>query len=219
MKYKKIISLAIIIILIIILNGQFGWSKALSDQNMLQQLQAIMRTHYWYGVMIYSVVTIVGCVVLALPGISFAILAGLLFGPWEGTLYCLLATTLGASGAFLVGRFFLKDTVKPMVQKNSYMNKLLFSQNKHRDITLLMITRLIPIFPYNLQNFAYGITDMGFFTFTGYTFVFMLPGVAFMTIGFAGIVAKGNQWVYFVIAAVLFIGVIVVSKKLKRKYL
>jgi uncharacterized membrane protein YdjX (TVP38/TMEM64 family) len=82
-----------------------------------------------------------------------------------------------------------------------------------------MITRLVPIFPYNLQNFAYGITDMGFWRYTGYTFLFMLPGAAFMTIGSAGIAAESNKWVYFSVAGILCAAVFYLGYILKRKHL
>ena len=46
-----------------------------------------------------------------------------------------------------------------------------------------MITRLVPLFPYNLQNFAYGVTDMPLKTYAVGTFLFMLPGTAMYTFG------------------------------------
>ena len=94
---------------------------------------------------------------------------------------CLIATTLGAVAAFLMGRFFLQDTIKPLVEKNRLLKKLLFEDAGKSDMLLLMITRLVPLFPYNLQNFAYGITDIKLLPYTIYTFIFMLPGVAMFT--------------------------------------
>lgn len=169
--------------------------------------------------LIYIAVTVVGCVVLALPGITFALFAGMLFGPWLGIFLCLAATTAGASAAFLVGRFFLKDAVKPLLKKNHYLSELLFEESGKSALVLLMITRLVPLFPYNLQNFAYGVTDIGFWKYTAYTFLFMLPGVSFITIGAAGITAAANRWMYFVTAAVLFAVVTLIGLWLKRRHL
>ena len=56
--------------------------------------------------------------------VAFALIAGMLFGPWIGTLACLAATTVGAMLAFLVGRFFLKDAVKPMLEKNKILDNI-----------------------------------------------------------------------------------------------
>ena len=82
-----------------------------------------------------------------------------------------------------------------------------------------MITRMVPLFPYNLQNFAYGITDIGFWEYTVYTFVFMFPGVSFFTIGAAGLTAGADSWKYFLAAAVLAVIVTLSGILIKKKYL
>ena len=218
-KYSKPIALLLVIVVILILDRIYGWSDYLGDTENLQFLLEIVRENLLTAVLIYSLLTIVGCVVLALPGITFAVFAGILFGPWLGTIVCLLATTIGAILAFVVGRFFLQDTIKPLVMKNKWMKKVLFDDAGRSDVVVLMITRLVPIFPYNLQNFAYGITDMSLWTYSIYPFLFMLPGVALFTIGSAGFTAEGNRWVYFAAAGVLLIVVFLLGWFVKKKYL
>lgn len=175
-KYIKIIAFAVIIVLVLALNHRFGWSEYLSDADNLMFLKKTVEDNFLWALCIYIVLTIIGCVVLALPGITFAVAAGILFGPFMGIFACLIATTLGAMLAFLVGRFFLKESVKPMLEKNKLLKKLLFSEDGKSDMIVLMITRMVPLFPYNLQNFAYGITDIGFWKYSIFTFIFMLPG-------------------------------------------
>jgi uncharacterized membrane protein YdjX (TVP38/TMEM64 family) len=221
-KKKSFIKIGIfvgIILVILILNNQYGWSEYLSDTQNLMFLKQIVEENYITALLLYIVITIIGCVVLALPGITFAVIAGMIFGPIEGILACLIATTLGAMAAFLAGRFFLKDAVKPMLEKNKVLKKLLFSDDGKSDIILLMITRMVPIFPYNLQNFAYGITDIGFVKYSVLTFVFMLPGVSFFTIGAAGLTAGEEKWKYFLIAGVLAVAVTAAGILIKKKYL
>lgn len=215
----KILIFAGIILAVLILNNQFGWSKYLSDTKNLMFLTEIVEEHYVTALLLYIVLTIVGCVVLALPGVTFAVIAGMIFGPIEGILACLIATTLGAMAAFIAGRFFLKDAIKPMLEKNRMLKKLLFSNDGKSDIVLLMITRMVPIFPYNLQNFAYGITDIGFWKYSVLTFVFMLPGVSFFTIGAAGLTAGEEKWKYFLIAGMLAVAVTAAGMLIKNKYL
>ena len=186
MKKIKLIIFILLVAVILILDHRFGWSGYLGNLDNLGFLKEMVQQNLWQAMLIYLVVTVVGCVVLALPGATFALFAGILFGPWLGILNCLVATTLGASAAFLTGRFFLKDSIKPIAQKNRYLKKLLFDSNPKSELVVLMITRLVPLFPYNLQNFAYGITDISFWKYTIYTFVFMFPGVSFFTIGAAG---------------------------------
>ncbi|MCC3865889.1 VTT domain-containing protein [Terrisporobacter petrolearius] len=208
-----------IIILVILLNNHYGWSDYISDTKNLDFIKQMVTENILLAMSIYMILTIVGCVVLAIPGVTFAVFAGILFGPILGIFACLIATTLGAAMAFLVGRFFLKDMIKPMLEKNKILKKLLFSDNEKSDLIILMITRMVPIFPYNLQNFAYGITDIGFWKYTIYTFVFMFPGVSFFTIGSAGLTAGDNKWKYFIIAGVLAIVVTLAGILIQRKYL
>lgn len=219
LKNRKLIAFIVIMGVIILLNHIYCWSDYLGNIKNMDFLRKMVEENLWQAALIYTVLTVVGCVVLALPGITFAVLAGILFGPVLGILFCLVATTIGAAIAFLVGRFFLKEAIKPPVEKNRHLKKLLFDETGKSDMILLMITRLVPLFPYNLQNFAYGITDIGFWKYTTYTFLFMLPGVAFMTIGSAGMAAESNKWVYFTIAAVLCTAVFFFGYLLQRKHL
>lgn len=219
MKYKKLVIFAVLAVLIIVGNAVFGWSDYLGNADNLRFLGDLVQENLAAALGVYIILTIVGCVVLALPGITFAVLAGLLFGPWIGTAACSAATTVGAMAAFLVGRFFLKDSIKPLAQKNKYLNKFLFSGEQKNAAVLLMITRLVPVFPYNLQNFAYGITDIKFGTYSLFSFLLMIPGTAMYTVGAAGITDSENRMLYLGIAAVLAAAVIGIGFFMKKKYI
>lgn len=218
-KYRKPLILLLIVLVIFAADRRFGWSEYLSDPDNLNFLLDMVQENLVLALGMYTVLTVVGCVVLALPGITFAVFAGLLFGPWLGTLACLVATTIGAVFAFLVGRYFLQDSIRPLAMKNQWIRKMLFEDAGHRDIVVLMITRLVPLFPYNLQNFAYGITNIGLAPYTVYTFLFMAPGVAMFTIGSAGLTAEGNRWIYFAAAAALLAAVTLLGTWVKKRYL
>lgn len=218
-KNSKLLIFILIIAAILVLNHIFGWSRYLSDSENLRFLSSMIQEHFVMAALIYIGLTIIACVVLALPGVTFAILAGAIFGPWWGTLFCLIATTLGAIIAFVVGRFFLQDSIKPMVAKNATLKRVLFDDAGRSDIVLLAITRLVPIFPYNIQNFAYGITDISLAHYSLYTFVFMIPGVALYTIGTAGFTSEENRWLYFGIAAGLLVLVIFLGWFIRKRFL
>ena len=225
MKNKKktgIVKIALFILCIVAvmaLDSKYGWSKYLSDVDKLVELKQVVEDNELLAMLIYIVLTIIGCSVLALPGVTFALVAGILFGPIKGIFVCLIATTLGAMMAFLVGRFFLRDGVKELLEKNALLKKLLFSNDEKRDMVVLMITRMVPLFPYNLQNFAYGITDINFWTYSLFTFIFMFPGVSYFTIGAAGLVAGEDKWKYFLVAGILAILVTIAGFVLKKKFL
>lgn len=218
-KNKKIWIFAGIILAVFILNTRFGWSSYLSNTDNLVFLKQMVEENQVMAAAIYILLTIAGCVFLALPGITFAILAGLLFGPVLGTIYCSAATTVGAVLAFVAGRFFLKDSIAPMVAKNKILKKWLFDSSGRNELFILMITRLVPVFPYNLQNFAYGITDIKFRTYTIGSLIFMLPGTAMYTVGTAGLADRENRVLYIGIAAALAVVVIGMGIFLKKRYI
>lgn len=216
---KRTILFIIIVGLTILLNNYFGWSNYITNFSNQEYLKNIMQDHMLSAILIYIIFTVVGCVFLALPGVTFAIIAGVIFGPFLGTVCCCIASTIGAGTAFIVGRFFLKDSIKPLVMKNKYLKKWLFDEADNNDLFIIMITRIVPIFPYNLQNFAYGITDISFSKYLLYSFVFMIPGTAMYTFGTAGILDSENRVLYIGIAIIFAAAVIVFANYFKKKYL
>lgn len=219
MKHKRVWIFLGLGVLVLLLNAHFGWSELLTDPTRLPTLREALEEHFFLAMLLYMALTAVGCVLLALPGVTFAIAAGALFGPIWGTLSCALAATLGACGAFLAGRYFLKDAVKPMLERSPLLRRLLFEGAGQSDLYLLMITRLVPLFPYNLQNFAYGVTDIRFSHYALYSAVFMLPGTAVYTVGAAGVFTPERRVPYLLAAAGLFVVVTLLSLFLKRRFL
>lgn len=217
-KYIKPLIFVLALALLWILDRIFGWSELVSGES-LSLLQGIVSDNLTAAAALYVLLTIVGCVLLALPGVTFAVLAGLLFGPWLGSALCLLATTLGAVAAFLASRYFLRDWLKPIVLKNALLRRFLFDEAGRSAFLLLLITRLVPLFPYNLQNFAYGITDIPLLPYSLYTFLFMAPGVALFTVGTVGLTSESGKVGYLLLALVLLLAVFLLGWWLKRRYL
>lgn len=218
-KWYKIGIFMILVITILVLNHVFGWSKYLMAQENIDMLKNMVKENFLLASLIYIGSTVIASVLLAVPGVTFAIIAGLLFGPWIGTLLCSIAATLGAVFSFIVGRFFLKDSIKPMAVKNKYLKKWLFSENGYDDMFVLMITRLIPVFPYNLQNFAYGTTDMKLSKYTIGTFIFIVPGTAMYTVGAAGFADEKNRFIYIAAAILIAVVVSIIGYLLKKRYI
>ncbi|WP_455052686.1 TVP38/TMEM64 family protein [Mogibacterium sp.] len=219
MKSKKLWGFIIAITFIIVISRILGISSWILSGEAMNMLKGLVEEHLILAILIYILVTVISCVFLALPGITFAIAAGVLFGPILGTISCSISATLGAMLAFLAGRYFLKDSIKPSIEKNKYIKKWLFDESGKNEIFILMVTRLIPVFPYNLQNFAYGITDISFAKYSIWSFVFMLPGTAIYTVGFASVNDRKNMWLYLLFAACMATIVIGVSAILKRIYI
>lgn len=204
-------------IALFVLNMVFGWSDALSGTDAMATMRALLEENALVAGLVYVLVSSVACVVLMMPGFVFALVAGALFGPVWGTLLCWVAVTAGALVAFVAGRFFLKDAVKPLLAKSPALNRLLFEGAHKSDLYLLAVTRLVPVFPYNLQNFAYGITDVSFGHYALYSAAFLFPGTAAYTVAAAGLVDEGQRLACFAIAAVLLVATLVAARVLKGR--
>ena len=204
-------------IVLFVLNMVFGWSDALSGTDAMATMRALLEENALVAGLVYVLVSTVACVVLMMPGFVFALVAGALFGPVWGTLLCWVAVTAGAVAAFVAGRFFLKDAVKPLLAKSPALNKLLFEGVHKSDLYLLAVTRLVPVFPYNLQNFAYGITVVSFGHYALYSAAFLFPGTAAYTVAAAGLVDEGQRLACLVVAAVLLAATLVAARVLKQR--
>lgn len=214
-KYIKLIIFIALVIVILVLNHNYKLYDKIND---LDNFKFMINENIFKASIVYILITAVGSSVLALPGVTFALFSGILFGPILGIILCSVSATISASVSFIIARFFLRDSIKPLIEKNKYLNKILFEEGNKNAIMLLMVTRLVPLFPYNIQNFAYGITDISFVLYTVYTFIFMLPGISLFTIASAGIISQDNRVLYFLISGIIFIFVLIISIFLKRKY-
>lgn len=218
-KWLKPAAFAAALTALYAMSRHMGLTECFADSGYIDGFRAYAAEHYLSAALIYVAATTAGCVLLALPGVCFAIVSGVLFGPVMGTLLCLVSATFGAVLSFLAGRFFLKDSVKPMLEKSPALKRFLFDNADGSALVLLMVTRLLPVFPYNLQNFAYGITDVGLLPYTIYTFVFMFPGVALFTVGAAGLSDAENRAGLMCAAAVFAVMLALIGVFLYKRYL
>jgi uncharacterized membrane protein YdjX (TVP38/TMEM64 family) len=115
------------------------------------------------------------------PALPLTLLGGLAFGPVWGTVYVSVAATIGAALAFLVARHTARGLVESWVARSPRLSQIDRAVSDH-GWRILMITRLVPLFPYNLQNYAYGLTPMPFWPYVGITWVCMLPATAAYTL-------------------------------------
>ncbi|OPY64349.1 MAG: TVP38/TMEM64 family inner membrane protein YdjZ [Syntrophorhabdus sp. PtaU1.Bin050] len=116
---------------------------------------------------------------LFLPGLPITIAGGILFGPFWGVVYTIIASTTGACVAFLVSRYLAREWVEGQL-KSPRWRRLDEGVEQH-GWKVVAFTRLIPLFPFNLLNYAFGLTKIGFRQYAVTTFVCMLPAcIAFI---------------------------------------
>lgn len=128
---------------------------------------------------VYAVAT-----VLFLPGSILTLVGGALFGPVWGTLYNLTGATLGAALAFVIARYLAAGWVQ--ARAGGLLGRLVQgveAEGWH----FVAFTRLVPLFPFNLLNFALGLTRTPFLPYLVATYLCMLPGaLAYTWLGYAG---------------------------------
>lgn len=113
--------------------------------------------------------------VLLLPGSLLTLGAGFLFGLGYGFAIVSFASVVGASCAFLVGRFFARDWVAGKlagVPRFAALDRAI----EQRGALIVLLTRLSPIFPFNLLNYALGLTGVRFWTYVAVSWLGMIPG-------------------------------------------
>jgi uncharacterized membrane protein YdjX (TVP38/TMEM64 family) len=113
-----------------------------------------------------------------LPGLALTVVGGVLFGPFWGFVYVAVGATIGSGLAFMVARTMGRDWVAGLL-KGPGMARLARVDElvKKKGWRVVAITRLIPLFPYNLLNYAFGLTSIKFSHYIAATFLFMLPGI------------------------------------------
>ena len=94
-----------------------------------------------------------------LPAFILTLGAGVLFGVWWGSVYVFIGATLGAIAAFLVGRYLVRDWVAKKIAGNDKFRAIDRAVGKE-GLKIVLLTRLSPIFPFNLLNYAFGVTGV-----------------------------------------------------------
>ena len=171
-----------------------------------------------WGAVCFGLVYVV-CTVLFVPGSILTLGAGAIYGPVWGTILISLASTTGAACAFLVGRYLARDQVQAWVQSNPRFAAL-DSAIARKGGWIVFLLRLSPVFPFNLLNYALGLTGVRFSTYVLASWVGMIPGtIAFVLIGYAGQQALAGEqklWYWIVAAGATLIVTIFITRVATR---
>ena len=150
--------------------------------------------------------------VFMVPGSILTLAAGVLFGVALGVALVSLASTLGACCAFLVGRFLARDWVESRLEAMPRF-RALDRAVARRGWLIVLLARLSVVIPYNLLNYALGLTNVRFGAYLFGTFVGMLPAIfLYVYLGsVAGSLATLEQAGAPLIPQSLFIGGLIVT--------
>jgi uncharacterized membrane protein YdjX (TVP38/TMEM64 family)/rhodanese-related sulfurtransferase/sulfur relay (sulfurtransferase) complex TusBCD TusD component (DsrE family) len=171
------------IILFAALAAAIGAAYVYRDQLNVTALESWVKNAGTLGPLLY-IALYASATVLFLPGSLLTLAGGALFGPVWGTLYSLTGATLGATLAFLVARYLAQEWVR---QRTGGILKKLLDGVDAEGWKFVAFVRLVPLFPFNLLNYALGLTRIGLVAYIGASFVFMFPGaLAYTYLGYAG---------------------------------
>ena len=136
--------------------------------------------------LLYSLAT-----VLFVPGSLLTLAGGALFGPLWGTLWNLTGATVGATLAFMIARYVASDWV---AARSGERLVRLMRGVEEEGWRFVAFVRLVPLFPFNLMNYAFGLTRIRLRDYIFASFVCMAPGaLAYTYLGYAGREAASGQ--------------------------
>ena len=148
-----------------------------------ESLQSFIENAGFAAPIIFMLIYIISTIFF-LPGSVLTLLGGVLFGPVFGTFYSLTAATIGAMASFLISRYLASDWVN---KKAAGRTQQLINGVEKEGWRFVAFTRLVPLFPFNLLNYALGLTKISFSQYSIATFIFMLPGaLAYTYLGYIG---------------------------------
>jgi uncharacterized membrane protein YdjX (TVP38/TMEM64 family) len=159
----------------------------------LLQLATIERELQRFGVwapILFLLLYALGTV-LFVPGSVLTLAGGALFGPIWGTLWNLTGATFGATLAFLIARYLASDWVA--ARSSDRLGRLIRGVEEE-GWRFVAFVRLVPLFPFNLVNYAFGLTRIRLREYVLASLVCMAPGaLAYTYLGYAGREAASGQ--------------------------
>lgn len=176
---KKLLRISILLLLVV------GIAAAIvyRDQFDASALESWVNDAGSAGPIVFMLIYIIGTVFF-LPGSVLTLAGGALFGPVYGTFYNLTGATIGAMISFIAARYLAHDWVE---KKTGGRMKQLKQGVEGEGWKFVAFVRLVPLFPFNLLNYALGLTKIKFSHYSIATYIFMLPGaLAYTYLGYAG---------------------------------
>ncbi|MEM7384740.1 MAG: TVP38/TMEM64 family protein [Verrucomicrobiota bacterium] len=161
-------------------------------------------------------------VVFFIPASLLTAAAGTVFGVAYGSIYVSIASTLGATLAFLVGRFLARDWVAKKISGNRTFSAL-DTAVESEGWKIVGLTRLSPVFPFTLLNYAYGVTKVKLSHYVPASWIGMMPGTVLYvyvgSLGKAASEAEGKspaEWVMYGIGLIATLIVTIYVTKIAR---
>src|SRR5215471_5020312 len=163
--------------------------------------------------------------VLFIPGSVLTLGAGAVFGVALGSVCVSIAATLGATAAFLVGRYLARDAIARKIEKNERFATI-DRAVADEGWKIVFLTRLSPVFPFTLLNYAFGLTRVKLSHYVLASWAGMIPGtVMYVYLGSLVNVGAGHrhrttgEWILYGVGLLATVAVTVFVTRLARSAL
>lgn len=230
MKNSYVGAIVKIAVLIVILIGLVLAARNFNLQQVFRDALAWIENAGPIGLLVFFGLYIAACVFM-LPGTIMSLGAGAVFGVIKGALLVSLSSTAGATAAFLVGRYVARDWVARKIEKNEKF-KAIDQAVAVEGWKIVALTRLSPVFPFNLLNYAFGLTRVSIRDYVLASWIGMIPGtVMYVYLGsLAGSLAKLGakeggrarspaEWALYLVGLIATVAVTVIITRTARRTL
>lgn len=185
-----------------------------------QELQTLLQSFgSWAAIAYVGLFTLLPA--FFFPVAVLALAGGLLFGLWWGSLYTFLGALFNCTLMFFLARYVGRKQVEALIQKklSPVWQRRLQNLNSNGGFLLLIILRLIPAVPYNLINYAFGLSAMSFGTYITASAIGIIPGtLAFINIGDKALdITSPDFWIAIGLLVLLLVVTAALGKKLYPK--
>lgn len=217
MKNKAVVKGVMLVVLLIIVTVLLRYT-GIARRLDLEGLRALISGFGLWGPLAYIFIYSVAPALL-FPGTPLTVAGGIIFGPVAGSIYTAIGATIGASVSFLIARYMARGLVVKLLKESNW--KSLDEKVEKHGWKIVAFTRLIPLFPFNFLNYAFGLTNIKFSHYVITTFIFMLPAIIAFVVFSSSLLdlLRGKISTEFLIGLILVIivsAIPLVYKKIKH---
>jgi uncharacterized membrane protein YdjX (TVP38/TMEM64 family) len=209
-RWKPVVLIGAIIVILIV-SQIFGLAELLGDiEGWIDDLGS-------WGPVIFILIYIIA-VIVTFPASILTIAAGPLFGVFWGVVFVSIASTIGASLSFLIGRYFARDATERWLSSKELFQKLEMLTQEHGAFIVALV-RLVPLFPFNMVNYGFGLTKVPFRTYVLWSWICMLPFTIVFVAGteIAMSLSHGEiPWLLMIVLGITMVILTVIAKHARQ---
>lgn len=177
-KRKAALRLLLLAALLAAVAGIIHWQDWIAFEDAAAFAETVRGVTPTLTTLLLFLLVFVACSALGVPGFIFLLAGGAMFGFAIGTLVNWLGTVMGATASYLIGRSLGKEALRELLGRRVQRLDTLLEEHAFWAILRL---RLLPLTPYNVLNYAAGITGTPARAYIGGTMLGTLPVVAVYT--------------------------------------